>query len=54
MAQQAAPIKIALCNCANAYQDKKYGKNKRAFNLCGGGSHAVSTTYRCSVCGTEK
>ena len=39
---------IAKCDCANEYQDKRYGKGRRVHNPCklqGGGEGK-----RCAVC----
>ena len=41
-------MKKIECTCEHPYQDKKYGKNKRAMNPCKKGE-----AYRCSVCGRE-
>lgn len=42
---------IATCSpCKpHAYQDKKYGTNRRVMNSCKEGK-----SLRCTVCGTEK
>ena len=40
---------IKLCTCKHPYQDKKYGKGKRVFNL-----RKKEGTYRCTVCGAER
>jgi hypothetical protein len=39
--------KVVVCNCKHAYQDEKYGENKRVMNKTGKG-------YRCTVCGKDK
>lgn len=44
---------IKPCKCVNAYQDKRYGKNKRVHNPCGG-TAKIPGGYRCTVCGDRK
>jgi len=38
---------ILSCACQHEYQDKKYGKEKRVFNITLKGA-------RCTVCGASK
>ena len=40
-------MKIVTCTCQHEYQDKKFGKNKRAANPMGTKSGGK---YRCTVC----
>lgn len=42
-------MKILNHNCANKWQDEKYGKNKRAMNIC----TKSDGVYRCTACGKE-
>lgn len=44
---------VLPCNCEHAYQDAKYGKNKRVYNraLTKSGS---GSSWRCTVCGNLK
>lgn len=41
-------MKIVNCTCKHSYQDKKYGKGKRAANKMKADDH-----YRCTVCRKE-
>ena len=43
--------KILKCTCKSAYQDKRYGKDKRVHNV---GGATGSRTYRCTVCATSR
>ncbi len=43
------PTKRKKCNCKSEYQDKKYGKGKRIFNLTQ--ILPEGTHWRCTVCG---
>ena len=51
---------IKSCGCAHAYQDERYGRGMRVFNLMGkvtgkGGKTASSVKYwRCTVCKGER
>lgn len=38
---------VKKCTCKHEYQDKKYGKNNRVFNVTVKG-------YRCTVCGKDE
>lgn len=40
---------IRTCMCVSAYQDKRYGKNKRVYNDCKG-NNTGSRQLRCTVC----
>ena len=40
---------IKKCNCNHTYQDKKYGNNKRVYNLSERGDKGT-----CTVCGNTK
>ena len=44
---------ILPCKCENKYQDEKYGKGNRVYNLCKAKSSGQKR-YRCSVCKDEK
>jgi len=46
------PTSVLKCDCANTYQDEKYGTGMRVHNRMAekGGSHP----YRCTVCGKVK
>jgi hypothetical protein len=56
MDPSAAPMKIIACTCtgtaATEYQDKRYGKGKRAHNP--GSGAGGKTEYRCTCCGNRK
>lgn len=40
---------IAQCSCSNEYQDRKYGRGLRVFNVCKKGA-----ARRCTVCLSEQ
>jgi hypothetical protein len=40
---------IRRCDCTNAFQDKKYGKNMRVHNIS-----TKHNEYRCTVCEKAK
>lgn len=40
---------LITCDCKHEYQDKKYGKNKRAAN-----KKYKGNTATCTVCGKER
>lgn len=40
--------KIANCSCKNNFQDERYGKGKRVFNLREG--NKTGSEYKCTVC----
>lgn len=42
------PAIIKQCTCSSEFQDRKYGKKLRVFNLSEKGSFA-----KCTVCGKE-
>lgn len=42
-AKRASGSIIKSCNCKSEYQDKKYGKNNRVFNMTAKGA-------RCTIC----
>jgi len=48
----ASPMKIIDCNCKHEYQDRKYGKGKRAANPCNNKSK-TGVAHRCTVCGNQ-
>jgi len=41
---------IHSCDCKHEYQDSKYGKGQRVFNVGGGKD---KKKIRCTVCGRE-
>ncbi len=41
--------KILKCTCKHDFQDKRYGKGKRVFNVS-----TKNNDYRCTVCGNIK
>ncbi len=43
--------KIEGCNCKNNFQDERYGKGKRVFNL---NQNKTKPMMKCTVCGTSK
>lgn len=45
--------KIKQCKCCHEYQDQKYGKFYRVFNLVNNGKDTPKK-YRCTVCGKEE
>lgn len=44
---------ILTCKCVHEGQDRLYGKNQRVGNLLAKDAKSSTSTYRCSVCGTE-
>ena len=42
-------MRVMICTCESAYQDKIYGKMMRLFNVM-----KKDGMYRCSICGREK
>jgi hypothetical protein len=47
--QYNGQTKIKRCACVHAYQDRKYGLQRRVMNI--GGKKTDFTTYKCTVCG---
>ena len=45
--------KVMPCQCQHEYQDKKYGRQMRLFNLADGNGKQPGR-YRCTVCGKER
>ncbi len=45
--------KISVCTCSNKYQDDKYGKQQRVFNMTQKKS-GYDHIYRCTVCLKER
>jgi len=48
--KEARSIAIKKCRCANAYQDKKYGKKMRVHNRTQQKSDKSLQGWRCTVC----
>lgn len=42
------PTSIRSCNCPNKFQDSKYGKNRRVWNMMGN-----NNGWRCTTCQKE-
>jgi hypothetical protein len=45
---------VLPCSCDHEYQDKRYGKGRRAMNETKPASKSTSKTFRCTVCGKER
>lgn len=44
---------IAVCACANDFQDRRYGKQRRVMNLTRKAKNPTDIPiYRCSICET--
>lgn len=46
--------KIAKCNCASDYQDKRYGQGMRVHNPMRKKTPIAPQEYRCTVCGATR
>ena len=46
--------KILGCSCQHAAQDRLYGPGKRVHNFVTKKSDNTTTTWRCTVCSTER
>jgi len=53
MSDNARPIRILHCHCKHLFQDTRYGKGRRVFNITGKSGTSYNT-YRCTVCKAEK
>ncbi len=42
---------ILICNCDNAFQDKRHGRKRRVMNPLGPGK---ANEFRCTVCGKTR
>ena len=48
--KEVTSIAIKKCRCANAYQDRKYGKDLRVHNRTKQNDDENNKGWRCTVC----
>lgn len=42
------PTQVKTCDCKNQFQDKRYGRRRRVWNMMG-----INNGWRCTSCGKE-